>query len=312
LQVTGYPQIGGSILHISHLLPGSILMLVAILLMLSAINRSVRNLSAVLAGIGFGLVWDELGKFITNDNNYFFKPTVGLIYLSFVLLYLIARYIGKKRLTEYDYLANALDLLKEAAIKDLDSHEHEYAKELMGHVSKDHPLYGVTMDLLNKAEPTAKSNTPLVDKLVRMVRTPLIKLSKKEYFKVLVLSVSIVYGLASIGVVIFFFFGIYADHKFTISLFKSDDTNFIGGISALISSVYIFFGSFEYLKNRKHYAYRLFELAFLINIFVGQVILFFKNATIAILGLLITMILLFNVNILLAEEHYNKSSSKSN
>src|SRR4051812_16682992 len=77
LEVTGYPQFGNSTLHISHLLPGTILMLAAILIMLAAVNRAVRDFAAVLAGIGFGLSWDELGKFITQTNNYFFKPTLG-------------------------------------------------------------------------------------------------------------------------------------------------------------------------------------------------------------------------------------------
>jgi hypothetical protein len=94
LQVTGFPQLGNSQLHISHLLPGSLLMLVAILLLLSAVNRAVRDFSALVAGIGFGLVWDEVGKFVTQDYNYFFKATPGLIYITFVALYLVARYVA--------------------------------------------------------------------------------------------------------------------------------------------------------------------------------------------------------------------------
>src|SRR6266478_409270 len=65
LKLTGYPQIGGSTLHISHLLPGSLLMLISILILLSAVNRAARGFAAVVAGVGFGLVLDELGKFIT-------------------------------------------------------------------------------------------------------------------------------------------------------------------------------------------------------------------------------------------------------
>ena len=67
LKITGYPQIGNSTLHISHLLPGSLLMLIAVLVLLGAVNRATRNFAAVLAGVGFGLVWDELGKFITKN-----------------------------------------------------------------------------------------------------------------------------------------------------------------------------------------------------------------------------------------------------
>ena len=69
LKVTGYPQIGGSTLHISHLLPGTLFMLGAVLVLLAAVNRGARGFAAFLAGLGFGFVWDELGKFITKDNN---------------------------------------------------------------------------------------------------------------------------------------------------------------------------------------------------------------------------------------------------
>jgi hypothetical protein len=55
LEVAGYPQIGGSNLHISHLLPGTIFMLASILIMLAAVNRAARDFGAVLAGVGFGL-----------------------------------------------------------------------------------------------------------------------------------------------------------------------------------------------------------------------------------------------------------------
>jgi len=91
LKITGYPQVGGGTLHIAHLLPGSLMMLAAVIILLGAVNRAARGFCAVLAGIGFGLVWDELGKFVTKDNDYFFHATPGLIYITFVALYLIVR-----------------------------------------------------------------------------------------------------------------------------------------------------------------------------------------------------------------------------
>ena len=153
LKITGYPQIGGSTLHISHLLPGSLLMLASVLVLLSAVNRAARGFSAVLAGVGFGLVWDELGKFVTKNNNYFFHATPGLIYLTFVILYLVVRYSAQRRFTENDYMANVLDLLKDAAIKDLDKREYQHAKELLAHVSPNHALYGPVKAMLELVKP---------------------------------------------------------------------------------------------------------------------------------------------------------------
>jgi hypothetical protein len=124
LGVTGYPRIGGGGLHIAHMLWGGGLMLVGILLLLSYLGARIRRLAAVIAGLGFGLFIDELGKFITSDNNYFYRPAIALIYVVFVLLFLWWRSFERRRTwTPETYLANALMLLQDAALHDLDSTE---------------------------------------------------------------------------------------------------------------------------------------------------------------------------------------------
>ncbi len=85
LGLTGYPQIGNSVLHIAHALWGGLLLFVAVLLPLALANRWAFQFSALLSGIGFGLFIDEVGKFITQANNYFFPPALSLIYSFFLL-----------------------------------------------------------------------------------------------------------------------------------------------------------------------------------------------------------------------------------
>src|SRR5665648_665309 len=89
LWATNYPQLGGGGLHIAHLLYGGIFMVIAIGLLLIFLNRSIRRPAAVIGGVGFGFFIDELGKFITSDNNYFFAPAAALIYLIFIGMYMI-------------------------------------------------------------------------------------------------------------------------------------------------------------------------------------------------------------------------------
>lgn len=96
LKITNYPQLGGGNLHIAHMLWGGLLMLVTIQLMLIFIDRRVRLLSSILGGIGFGLFIDELGKFITTDNNYFYEPTIALMYVLFVILFIVYREVNTK------------------------------------------------------------------------------------------------------------------------------------------------------------------------------------------------------------------------
>jgi hypothetical protein len=109
LYLTGYPQVGGGSLHIAHMLWGGLLMLAAITLTISFLGARVQRLSALLGGIGFGIFIDELGKFITRDNNYFFRPTIGLIYAIFIILFLIFNFLSRTaRLTPREYELNAL------------------------------------------------------------------------------------------------------------------------------------------------------------------------------------------------------------
>lgn len=88
LHLTGYPQVGGDGLHIAHMLWGGLFMLVAIGIYIVFWNPSARRAASFLAGIGWGTFIDELGKFITDDHNYFFEPTIALLYILFVLGFL--------------------------------------------------------------------------------------------------------------------------------------------------------------------------------------------------------------------------------
>jgi hypothetical protein len=310
LEVTGYPQIGNSTLHISHLLPGTILMLAAVLIMLAAVNRSVRDFAAVLAGVGFGLSWDELGKFITDTNNYFFKPTLGLIYLTFVILYLLARYAGQKRLSQDDYIANAIDLIKEAAIKDLDTWEYEHAKELMLHVSPNHVLYQPTMDMLKAVKPTNARKPLLTDRMIAVVMKPIHLLSEWRYFTQMVIVTAIAYGLINIFVTLFYLYGALNSQNINFGVLKGDKSDLAGALSALITVILLSMGAYYYRRGKHKRAYELFESGLLIEIFVGQVILFFKSPKAAIAGLFITLFLLLNLKLLSAEETHQKTRSQ--
>src|SRR3954453_23468536 len=73
LHLTGYPQIGGGGLHIAHMLWGGLLMLVALMLLLGVLNQRAQWAGAIRGGLGGGTFLDELGKFITRDNNSFFQ-----------------------------------------------------------------------------------------------------------------------------------------------------------------------------------------------------------------------------------------------
>ncbi|HEU0164126.1 MAG TPA: hypothetical protein VFQ54_03720, partial [Thermomicrobiales bacterium] len=95
LQLTGYPQVGGSTLHIAHMLWGGLGMVIAFGILLIFASDVWKPAAAVIGGAGFGAFIDELGKFITKDNDYFYRPAVALIYAVLVILFLISRTIDK-------------------------------------------------------------------------------------------------------------------------------------------------------------------------------------------------------------------------
>ncbi|WP_454300774.1 hypothetical protein [Salana multivorans] len=91
LIATGYPQLGGDGLHIAHVLWGGALLVVAMVLLLTFIGPGVRPLACVVGGIGFGLFIDEVGKFLTDDNDYFYEPAFAIMYASGVGLVVAAQ-----------------------------------------------------------------------------------------------------------------------------------------------------------------------------------------------------------------------------
>ncbi len=151
LFVTGYPQVGGDSLHIAHMLWGGLLMLAALLLFINGLGNRAQRLASVVGGTGFGLFIDELGKFITRDNNYFFQPTIAIIYLIFILLFLGSRAVRQRReLSPNESLLNAIMMLEEAAHHDLDEVERRRLVEYLDRADPAHPLTGELQALIGR------------------------------------------------------------------------------------------------------------------------------------------------------------------
>jgi hypothetical protein len=124
LESADYPQLGNSVLHIAHALWGGLLLFVAVLLPPGLANRWAIQASALLGGVGTGLFIDEVGKFITQANDYFFPPALSIIY-GFVLLTVFI-YLSFRRPRQPDprqALYNAWEGLQEAFDADLDAAE---------------------------------------------------------------------------------------------------------------------------------------------------------------------------------------------
>ena len=89
LYLTGYPKLGSGSLHIAHVLWGGLLLFIACILPMVLVNNWAHTWSAILCGVGIGLFIDEVGKFITANNDYFFPSAAPIIYAFFLLSVLL-------------------------------------------------------------------------------------------------------------------------------------------------------------------------------------------------------------------------------
>ncbi len=124
LQFTGYPQIGDSTFHIAHLLWGGLLLFASVIVMLLWANHWVLWAAALGGGIGVGLFIDEVGKFITKNNDYFFPLAFPIIYAFFLAcVWLYVRVRRSKARDTRTMLYHALEDMKQVLDHDLDPFE---------------------------------------------------------------------------------------------------------------------------------------------------------------------------------------------
>ena len=116
LDAAGYPRIGGGGLHVAHLLWGGLLLVAAVLVALLFGGRRALLLAALAAGIGVGLFIDEVGKFLTETNDYFFAPAAPIIYGAILLLLLVWVAVRRRTApTHAEALHAALDAIRDLA-----------------------------------------------------------------------------------------------------------------------------------------------------------------------------------------------------
>jgi type III secretory pathway component EscS len=124
LEMAGYPQLGNSVLHIAHALWGGLLLFVAVLLPLAFANRWALWASALLGGMGIGLFIDEVGKFITQTNDYFFPPALSIVYGFFLLTVFVYLYFRRSQHPDpRQAMYHTLEGLQDALDGDLDAAE---------------------------------------------------------------------------------------------------------------------------------------------------------------------------------------------
>jgi hypothetical protein len=183
LNLTGFPQLGSGKLHIAHVLWGGLILYIATIIPLLYANRWVYPFSAVLSGIGIGLFIDEVGKFITSTNDYFFAPAATIIYSFFLISVLLYLRIRSKRVhNPRTALYRSFDMMEEILEHELDDSEKIELVHLLTDVrdeSPDKDYQNLAIELLNFVQ---KEQTVTIQKKMYFtdrIRIFYLELSKK-------------------------------------------------------------------------------------------------------------------------------------
>lgn len=312
LTVTDYPQLGGGDLHIAHMLWGGVLMLSAIFILLFTIGKSGMYLSSILGGLGFGTFIDELGKFITSDNDYFFRPTIAIIYLVFVALFFIFRYLFVRRpLTPREYLINASDFLKDIiATEDYDTEDVKKLDYLLTNSGSDIQLIKLFKQIaLNfKTDREYKQSKYYIMK--KFLRTEFLKVVHTKKFKELLNSIYIFR--------IFFIFGsvivsllFYAENNF-LKIFSEVGFFEIGIItSSTIANLIAILGLYRY-KTDTLKRLNWFRTSTLFSILFYTFFSFYFNQLSAVFGLTLEILLYYSIDIIISLESKPKGNPLTN
>lgn len=286
LRFTHYPIIGNGEFHIAHLLFGGFFMMAALLILLSFLNQKAAVIASILGGIGFGAFIDELGKFITADNNYFYQPTIALIYIVFVLLFLISRFIPRYRpFSQREYLVNAIEMIKESAINDFDEEEEKRAVEYLKNCDPANPIVKALKSLLTQLEVEEVPAPGIFTRFRRALRISYYRIAKAGF----VINVVIIFlVLQTVGTITQ-----VAAVSLNRPLFSLSDWGQL--YSSILAGCFVIFGLFA-LKFSRVEAYRFFRISVLVTILLTEFFVFMHLGWYTIIGLGINVFTLFVIN----------------
>jgi hypothetical protein len=303
LWATNYPQIGGGKLHIAHVLWGGLFMLIAIGMSLSFLGRRWRPPVAVIGGVGFGLFIDEIGKFITADNDYFFKPTAAIIYIVFIVLYLATQWVRTAHgFSDRENLVNAIDELAEAARTGSDERARAQMLALLNRAGED-PLVQPLRALVLTMETIPRSPGILRRMCARVMRYGS-RLVETHWFRILLIWAFAVWTAGTFLTVLILVTAVGFKLGGAEPAFRSDvlDKLTIPNIASLASSVvaagFVTVGIVRFHHGNRRGGYRMLGRAMLVQIFITQPFIFVESSFSAVTGFLASLLLLVVVRYL--------------
>ena len=319
LWITNYPSLSPGKLHIAHLLWGGLFMTAAIWMLASYIGRRMVAPGVILGGIGFGFFIDEVGKFVTADNNYFFKPTAAIIYVVFIVLFFASKWIGRRRMSERERLGNAAALASERFMDGMGPYERQTAIDLLLPI-RSNPQAAELLDAIQSEKPDPEENPGRLERLVLWMQRTYDGWVQTPGFQVAMIGAVIVGILiTAFGIVELIFFS-GSPSSVPVASYRGDGLSSlrVGNVIPLISSTITCAigaaGIWPLMRGDRIKAYRRFRLALQISIFITYPFIFAEDSFSAVTGMLITLAALGTVSAMLRQETQrpaNRAASRS-
>jgi hypothetical protein len=317
LWLTNYPQLGGHGLHIAHLLWGGLLMLLAIAILVTFLGRAPRRTAAVVGGVGFGFFIDELGKFVTSDNDYFFKPAAAMIYAIFIGLFLANRAMRRRRgLSVAERTSNVVELLGEAARGGFSEQDRRRALTLLDGADCDDGLAAGLRELVTRLDARPARPPGPGMRLARGLGKHFAVAAGRPWFGSAVSWTFAGWAVLSILTAGELVLDVIPVLELDGDELAGHESDALGALSAinlahlaatLTSALLVAVGVVRVLGGERLGGYRVFELALLVSILVSQLFAFVESQFAAALGLSIDILLLLAVRAILEHERRPRS-----
>ncbi|MCA9833753.1 MAG: hypothetical protein KC435_07415 [Thermomicrobiales bacterium] len=300
LYLTGYPQVGGDTLHIAHMLWGGLGMVIAFGFLLLFASSIWKPLAALVGGIGFGTFIDELGKFITKDNDYFYRPTIAVMYGVFIVLYFVARYFDRRREpTEADHLYLAAQGVAWQAIGKLDKRRQEEALASLNASGNSSAIATHLRELLENAEIVEESEQSRILSIRDKAAALYWRAVRHHWLLPIVVGLFIIRALEIIVTLVI---GIFVTGEYdlgdgiSVSELLSFAAGAVTGFLAVLGLVMI-------IRRQRVLALQAFAASTVVALLFGQFFAFATEQFVAMIGLVLNLIILGVLRLALSVEN---------
>ncbi|MFC1998352.1 hypothetical protein ACFLVR_01745 [Chloroflexota bacterium] len=299
LAITGYPQLGNSDLHIAHMLWGGVFMVVGIIALSMFLGKAAQYVGVICGGIGFGTFVDEVGKFITQDNDYFYQPSVSIMYVTFIVIFLIVRNIQTRvRYSRIEYLMNAIHELEEVAHSDLDAEEKEKVSEYLAKCDQNDSLVAELISALAKIDLVPVPEAGFYVRIRARLAAFYKNIATTSWFKWVIIA----FFSAQVAFNLFYVFVLVALKMLNWDVLDIGIIRSIAGelekitfsdyaylISSLFAAGLALWGLMLFIQSRLS-AFKMFERSVMVSLFLTQVFVFFQAQFWGLAGLIIYLL----------------------